>query len=349
MDRLTDLLGHPGILIAALFSLPLFNLGVAAFLTWLLLAFRRARSAPPVASDRFTDTVAGRYRPEVLTLSIGAIAVIVIYAVENIVRGYVLHLVDIVEWWQYATPVFAVFLVVLLLLVVIALRRRAPETTSRSTLRRTWSSFGSRAALIGTGGVAILLVATTFGAGLASSADDRRRFIYLSIPVPNTDISSLQLWFYGWSFGVPVLVCTALLITGTWAVLHVSAIRPFMRAETVAPESAERSGIATGTALLAAAGMLLALGGAWRFIARSGTASKLGVGDDPTMYDVIWKYAELAALAGWLAPVAEIIGFVLLLLVASRLNRGRARHGDASTSSAATDASVDDLLSGARR
>lgn len=342
MDRLTALLADPDILIAGLLSLPLFNLVVAVVITGAVLAIRRRRAAAGTDADSFPEAVSTRYRPEALTLPIGALAVIVGYAVENIVRGYVLNLSDIVEWWQYATPVFAVLLVVLTLLGVIVLHRRTPEAPVRSMVRRTWVSFGSRGALVGAGIIAVALIATTIGAGLASSSDDRGRFIYLSIPVPNTDLAPLEMWFYGWSFGVPVLVCTALLVLAVGAALHVNAARPFLRSETVAAESAMRARIATATALLASAGMLLALGGAWRFIARSGTVSRLGIGDDPTVYDTIWQYAELARLAGWLAPFAEIAGFVLLLLVASRLRRPR-RVGADSAPVAAPGADLVDV------
>lgn len=344
MDRVTDLLADPGILLAALFSVPLFNLAVAALIVGIGLALRRSRAPRAVASDRFDELTAARYRPEGRVLAIGAVVVLVAYATENIVRGYVLHLADIVEWWQYATAVFAVLIVVIALLVTIVARRSAVEAPVRSATRRTWASFGSRAPLLGTGGAALLLIATTAGAGLASSADDRGRFIYLALPVTNTDVSSLHLWFYGWSFGVPVLVCTGSLLLSLWAALQFNAVRPFIRPETVAAESTARRSIADGAALIAAAGMLLALGGAWRFIARTGTISTLEVGDDPTVYDVTWRFAEIATLVGWLAPVAEIIGFALLLLVASRpIGSSRRR------AAAPSPDSVDELLEGARR
>ena len=56
--------------------------------------------------------MAQQYRPEHLALAVGAIVVIAVFATENIVRGYLLHLANVVEWWQYATPVFAALVVV---------------------------------------------------------------------------------------------------------------------------------------------------------------------------------------------------------------------------------------------
>ncbi|HYI34725.1 MAG TPA: hypothetical protein VEX88_14790 [Glaciibacter sp.] len=56
-----------------------------------------------------TDLGTARYRLERRVLGIGAIGVIVAFSIENVVRGHLLNRADVVEWWQYATPVFAAF------------------------------------------------------------------------------------------------------------------------------------------------------------------------------------------------------------------------------------------------
>lgn len=328
----------------ALLSHPVFNMVVAAVIAGVVLLVRAPRRDRDDARAARIDAVVARYRPEHLVLAIGAMVVLVALAVENVLRGYVLDLVDVVEWWQYATPVFTALLVVLAALGLIMFRRRAPEAPVRSSVRRTWTTFGSRSARILAAVVAALLTATTIGAGLASSADDRGRYIYLAVPVPNTSIHSLQFWFYGWSFGVPVLVCTGLLVTAVWAVLRSNAARPFLRPETTSEESAARGAVATGTALLAAAGMLVALAAAWRFIAGSGGPSQLGVGDDPTLYDATWRFAEFAVIAGWLAPIAEIAGFMLLFVVAAGASRLVRRSGSAVPAAVAPDHSGDAVV-----
>lgn len=279
--------------------------------------------AAPTSTARPTlPPATARYRPEHRALGIGAIAVVLVFAAENIVRGYLLNLSDIVEWWQYATPVFVAVLCLAVTLALIVLRgTNQPEQPVVPTARRTWLSFSPRAGLIGAVAAFIALLGTTIAAGLASSSDDRGRFIYLEIPVPNTEIEPLRPWFYGWDFGVPVLLCLAALALVTWATLRRNAMRPYLRPETLTAERQARVQIASGTVAIATAAMLLALGGAFRFIGRYGAMSQLTVGNDGTTYDLAWQYAEFAAVARSLAPALEITGFALLLLVAIRLLR----------------------------
>jgi hypothetical protein len=109
--------------------------------------------------------------------------------------------------------------------------------------------------------------------------------------------------------------------------LRSNAVRPFLRPETVGAEQGARVEIASGVVRIASAGTLLALAGAWRFIARAGSISQLTTVDAEGRsgsYETTWRYAEFAVAAGWLAPALEITAFVLLLLVASRLRRVRA-------------------------
>jgi hypothetical protein len=166
--------------------------------------------------------------------------------------------------------------------------------------------------------VLLLLVATTIAAGATSAADGRGQYIWLEIPIPNeAEIDPIRLWYYGWAFGVPVLIALAALIVTTALALRVNAARPFIRPETVAAERGLRSEVASGAVAVATAGMLLALAGAWRLIARAGSGTQLWIegqnGGDP--YEAAWRYAELATAAGWLAPILEVTAFALLLLV----------------------------------
>ncbi|WP_104163546.1 hypothetical protein [Cryobacterium sp. N22] len=314
-------------LAAAAFTLPLFSLVLAALIvvgTLLVPRLRHRFGGLAAPSGTRPPAVAARYRPEHRALGIGAIAVVVVYAVEKVVRGYLLNLVDIVEWWQYATPLFAAVLCLTVGLALIVVRGApGPEQPVLPTARRTWLSFGPRAGLIGGAVALVALLATTIAAGLASSSDERGRFIYLEIPVPNTQLEPLRPWFYGWDFGVPVLICLAALALVTWATLRRNALRPYLRPETVTAERSARAQVASGAVAIATAATLLALGGAFRLIGRYGSMSQLTVGNDGagTTYDMTWRYAEFAAAAQWLAPALEITGFALLLFVAIRLLR----------------------------
>ncbi|GAA1767337.1 hypothetical protein [Agromyces humatus] len=315
-------------LVAFAFSLPFFSLVVASLIVaggLLVVRLREGRGRTPRPSAADAASVAARYLPERRALGFGAIGVVVVFGIENVVRGYLLNLVDIVEWWQYATPVFAAFLSLSVVLAMIAFRGTTPpEQPVVSGARRSWTTYGSRISMLSAGAALVGLLGTTIAAGLASSADERGRYIYLAIPVPNTAIDPIRPWFYGWGFGVPVLVCVAALAVVTWATLRGNAIRPFIRPETVGAEQIARTEVASAVLRIATAGMLLALAGAWRFIARAGSASSLGVGDESggrTEYDLAWQWAEFAIAAGWLAPAIEITAFALLILVASRLRR----------------------------
>lgn len=313
-------------LIAIALSLPLTSLMVAAGLVAVgIPVARRSRRVDRRDDWANEPSVARRHLPERRALGVGALAVITAYVVEYVVRGHLLNLADVVEWWQYATPVSAAALALAVVAAMIASRGTTPpERAVLSATRRTWTTFGPRAGLVGAVISLVVLLLTTVAAGAASSADERGRFIHLELRVPNTAIDPVRPWFYGWDFGVPVLVGLTVLALVTWAALRGNAIRPYLRPDTADAERHARDEIAAGILGIAAAGSLLALGGAWRFIARGGSMSRLGIEGDG-MYETTWRYAEFAIVAGWLAPAIEIIGFALLLLVAVRLRRTAAR------------------------
>lgn len=317
-------------LLSAAFSTPLFSLVIALVLAGGVLVHasrptRKHRAGVPLP-EALARSVGARYAPERRTLGLVAIIVVVVFAAEAVIRGYILTSPYGVSWWRVATALFCAVVGVSVLLGLIAGRGTTrPEVAVVPMSRRTWTSFGPRAGLIVAGIVLFTLAATTVAAGLASSADDDGQFVYLAIQVPNEpDIHTLSVRFYGWAYGVPVLICLVALIGVTWAALHRNAIRPYIRPETVAAERSARREVASGAVHIATASMLLALAGAWRLIARGGSLSSLYIegqnGSRP--YDVAWRYAELAVAAGWCAPLLEIAAFLLLVLVAGRL-RGR--------------------------
>ncbi len=339
MTRFSTIAFGPLEFVGAAFSLPLISLALALVVTGAILAItgsRDGREGSGALSVDATRSVRAKYVPEQRALGLGAIAVVLAFAVENVVRGYVLDLADVVAWWRFATPIGAVFLAATVLWALIRSRgSAASEAPVVTGTRRAWTSFGPRTGLVAGAGVLLLLLGTTTIAGFASAADGRGRYIWLEVPIPNEPaIDPIRSWFYGWAFGVPVLISLAALIAASWAVLHANAVRPFIRPDTVTMERAVRGEVARGTVRISTAGMLLALAGAWRLIAGAGSTSQLVIegqnGGNP--YDASWRYAELATMAGWLAPALEIVAFVLLLLVASTLpRRTRAAH-PASTS-----------------
>lgn len=319
----------PTEIVAAVFSLPLISLVLALIVAGgiLLVASRPRRQICGSAqlSEAAARSIRMRYLPEDRALGIAALGVVILFAVENVLRGYVLNVPGLVSWWRFATPVFCALLGMSVVLGLIIARGSTPsEMPVVPAVRRTWTSFSPRSSVVGASLVLLVLLATTIGAGLASSANGEGRYVWLEIPVPNeAAIDPIRVGFYGWAYGAPVLMCLAALAGVTWAVLHSNASRSYIRPETVAAERDARREVAIGAVRVTTAGMLLAVAGAWRLIASSGTISYLTIegqnGGAP--YDVVWRYAELAAVAGWCAPILEIIAFILLLLVASRLRR----------------------------
>lgn len=313
---ITDLLTLP-------FAFPLGSLLVALVIAGGILALtpHRTRRHQRTAADRPIDeAVDDRYTRERLTLAIGALAVLLAVAAQNILDGYVVPLVDVIAWWRYATPLAAATIVLLVALTVVRVRGTTrSQVPVLPVVRRTWLSFGPRAGLSVSAATLLLLIGTTVSAGLASSTDDQGRFAWLVVPVPNeAEVDPLRPQFYGWAYGTPVLACALALVIAAWMLLHANAVRPFIRPESVASERRARSHVARDAVRIVISGVLLALGGAWRLIADAGAAAQLTVMgiNDGAPYDVIWRYAGLASAAGWLAPLLEIIGFTLLLLVA---------------------------------
>lgn len=313
----------PAEIVTAAFSLPLFSLFVALVILAVLLTIlgiRQRRTRPGHGGAE--PSLPAQFLTERDVLGVGALTVLVAYSVENVVRGYLLNLVNVVEWWQYATPLFAAGVCLAVMLGFLSLRRgTSPGLPVVSLTRRTWISFTSVAGLLGIAAASFALVATTVAAGMASSPDNRGRYILLAIPVPNVSMDALRPWFYGWAYGIPVLVCLAALMVVTWATLRRNSLRPFLSPETVVAEKRARVQIATSVVRIATASTLLALGGAFRFIDRAGSMSGLEVsreGRPNDVYDMTWRYAEWAVGAGWLAPALEITAFLLLILVVIR-------------------------------
>ncbi|KJQ55214.1 hypothetical protein [Microbacterium sp. SA39] len=326
MFPIASALIEPGQILGAALSLPLVSLVLAAIITMgMSVAARRSPRHPSQASPAgpANHRVVARHSREHVVLGGSAIAVIVIFLVENLVSGYLLNLNGVVSWWRYATPVFTACVGLASLLAVILFRGTAPERPVVPTARRTWLTFSSRLGSSGTGLVVLVLTVTTIAAGLASSSIGDGPHVFLEIGIPNENIDPIRLWFYGWAYGVPVLICVLLLAAVGVSVLHANAARPFLRPETVIAEQYERREIATGITSVAASAALLALAGAWRFIADAGSTTQLiiqGEGRSES-YEATWRYAEIAAVGGWLAPALEIAAFVILLLTVSRAAR----------------------------
>ncbi|MFK3677748.1 hypothetical protein ACI2IP_08450 [Microbacterium sp. NPDC090218] len=333
-------LSDPVQLLGAALSMPWVSLILAAIIAVGIVTSTRWRDRGE-SGARLTPTVAGgisaRYAVEHRALGITAIAVIAVFLAENLITGYALNLNGVVSWWRYATPVFTASVGIGILVALVATRGSARPDHPVLSPRRTWLTFSPRAGSLGAVAALLALIATTVAAGMASSRIGDGPYVYLEISVPNETIDPIRPWFYGWAYGVPVLICTVVLVAATAVALHVNAARAFLRPGSVVAEQRERRDIATGITRIATSGALLALAGAWRFIAEAGAVGGLTVEGDgrSESYEAFWRYGEIAAVGGWLAPALEITAFVLLLLVTAQLGYAPSSNADAPAESPA--------------
>ncbi|MBP3976571.1 hypothetical protein [Microbacterium sp. BLY] len=260
--------------------------------------------------------LAARHTPERRLLAVGALAVLATGVTVEVLARHVLTLSGQVSWWRYAAPVFSAAAVLAVLALLITIRRVRGTTRPVVTgARRTWLSFRPRVGLPAAGLSLLALVLTTIAAGCASSNIHGGPFVFLEIPAPNTDVDPIRVWFFGWAYGIAVLICCALLaVSAVWA-LTANATRPFLRAETVPAEHHERARIAAGIAQIATGGVLLTLATAWRFIGDAGRIGPLTIEDAGT-FETVWRYADIAGAAGAAAPVLEVVAVALLVLSA---------------------------------
>lgn len=309
----------PHDIIGAVLSSPFVSLTLGFVLAALLALTpwgRGRRVAPTRLARDEARAVDARYAPERRLLAAGALLVLGAGVAVEVLARHVLQSNDHVSWWRYATPVLATAVVMAALALVITARRARLVTQPVVTgTRRTWRSFAPRGGLAAAGLALLVLVVTAVAAGSASSNLDGGPFVFLEIPAPNTDVDPVRLWFFGWAYGLAVLVCCALLSASAVCALSVNAARPFLRPETVPAEHHERVRIAAGIAQVSTGGILLTLAAAWRFIGTAGRIGPLTVEGEGT-FEIVWRYADIALAAGACAPVLEAAAVAVLVLAA---------------------------------
>lgn len=273
------------------------------------VAARRAHDEP--------QAIRARHSSERKALGAAAVTIIIVFVAEFLIRGYILTSSDRISWWRFAVPIACATLALAIVFAVIAARGTSRPHTPVLSTRRGWTSFSSRGDLVAAVVVIFVLTGTTVLGGIASSPDDAGRFAWLAITIPNEpEIDPIRVPFYGWTYGVPVLICVLVLGSLLWLTLNQNAARAFLRPETVANERSARRTTASIATRITTAAMLLALAEAWGFIAGAGSGSQLTeihANGESATYDAAWRYAELAVVVGWIAPLLEIVAFVLLL------------------------------------
>lgn len=282
------------------------------------LALALAVAVVPLARRRVSD--GGVLPGERVALASIAGAVGAGWIIDVVLRGYVFDMSATVSWWRFAIPpaIAAAGLSFFALTRGTAHPRR--PTAAATVLRRTWTTFGPRRGIAFGSilAVSIIVIAAVFG-GMSFSFDSGPS-AHVALPVPNTDEPPVVTAFPGWAYGIPLIVSVLLLAAATALVLHRGARRPF--SAQIAPDlerrhrsivAREAMAIAIGAGLIALAGLLrMARGGA---VTSTTTMTDSGVG--PAM-SVNLPHADLIIGGGFVAPLLEIGGCVLLLLLVIR-------------------------------
>ncbi|WP_419818626.1 hypothetical protein [Glaciibacter flavus] len=219
-----------------------------------------------------------------------------------------------VVWWKFASPIAGAFLGLVPMVVVIARTPPLVEVPVLPMTPRSWSSFTDPRAVRRIVIVLIGLIVVSIVAGIASRPDDTG--LYSLLPFEGGSAT-----FYGWAFGLPVMIAAVLLTGLCFVGLVVDARRPFCRPAAVAAETAERR--TTSAALLrpTLGALMLSLGGALSLVGDAGMA-RGGYGI-PGVGTFTWSpgYASLAPAilwTGWLMEVVAIAVLVFVLLPARR-------------------------------
>jgi hypothetical protein len=219
-----------------------------------------------------------------------------------------------VAWWLYAAPVLGAVVPIAALLIGVTGERVVVEKPVVPVLRRTISSYGSRALFWIAGTAALILTLTTIWAGAASVPNEQGWYVWLPI-AGNT--SPEYSTFYGWGYGALVLVALLLLVALTWLLLARNASQPFVRPETVQRENVARIATAASALTIAGAATMFTLGQVWNFVGQSGSAR---VGTGIPGYGNIWfapGYATFAPALVWIGFILQITAVIWLLVAAS--------------------------------
>ena len=223
-------------------------------------------------------------------------------------------------------PLVAAIATIAVALVIVGRTPVRPQVPITPVRPRGWLSFTRRRDWITATVVLATLVLTSVIAGAASAPDEHGWYSMIEIPVGTLEPGFAS--FFGWAYGLPVLVAAAVLAAVVSWALHLSAARPFIRPETVEAETTERRALSSVLVAVMLGATLLVLGDAVRLIAGAGMGS-VGVGI-PGIGDFNYStgYAALAPAMLALGNLIQIWAIALLLITAAgrtfRLRRAAA-------------------------
>lgn len=269
---------------------------------------------PPTATDGLVVRAA----------ALGALLALVGWIAGSVSEMYLVE-PPAVTWWHYAAPIAGAAVGAAVLLVIATRTPTHVEAPVAPTTRRTWATFANRRELGAVTATVAALTVVSVLAGFASSSADGAWYSRLDIEGGGSTS------FYGWTFGLPVLVATTVLVGLDWTALSVDARRPFRHPSAVALETAKRRASAAALVRLSFGALLLSLGGALSFIGGAGMGSS-GFGI-PGVGMFVWSagYSSFAPTILWLGWGMQVVAVAVLVRIA--VDGLRRRH--ASTTPAA--------------
>lgn len=219
-------------------------------------------------------------------------------------------LAGVTRWWQFALPLVVAAAGMGVALVGVGRVRQRAGVPTLVGVRRTWMTFPSRAALTTVAVGGILLIAVTLICGVVSVPDERGAFVLVDFG--DAGVSS----FYGWTFGIPVLIALAALGLVTVVALRRIAAPAFRAPETVAEERRQRGVVADAVLVIAGGAVMLSLGSVLYFVGSVGLGSA-GVGI-PGVGDFVWTpgYSAIAPALRWAGWALLSAGSAVLLVLA---------------------------------
>jgi hypothetical protein len=231
--------------------------------------------------------------------------------------------------WRYAIPLAAATLAVAVY-AGLGTRTTSAKTSREVDLapRSVWS-FGSSWWFAGLFTLAGLLLSTVILAGLASSTDDEGRHTLIVLDIGNAQAATV---FFGWAFGVPVLIGLAALLALVFGALWVVA-RPAVPADPRVRdlEVAVRRNQARTVLAIASGATAFTLGAALLFIGRSSALAASFSGPEGGRIELVTSFAALGTPFMILGLVLQGLGVALVIAPLCQPNKRPARETADST------------------